>query len=161
MCHYLDARCLDKIISVVEKQMIESHMHRLVHMENSGLVNMLGNDKYDDLGRICKLFFRVPSGLSIMRDVMTSYIQDTGKQLFTNPERLKDPINLVQRPLDLKDKYDKIINLAFYNKTFQNALNSTFEYCREFTQNSQLVRNKKIEKTVAKKNNYTHKTIFT
>ena len=106
---------------------------------------MLVNDKYDDLGRMYKLFFRVPSGFSIMRDVMTSYIQDTGKQLFTKPERLKDPINLVQRPLDLKDKYDKIINLAFYNdKTFQNALNSTFEYRREFTQNSQPVRNKKI-----------------
>ena len=84
---------------------------------------MLVNDKYDDLGRMYKLFFWVPSGFSIMRGVMTSYIQDTGKQLFTKPERLKDPINLVQHPLDLKDKYEKIINLAFYNdKTFQNAL---------------------------------------
>lgn len=129
VCHYLDARSLDKIISVVEKQMIESHMHRLVHMENSGLVNMLVNNKYDDLRRMYKLFFRVPSGLSIMRDVMTSYIQDTGKQLVTNLERLKDPINLVQRLLDLKDKYEKIISLAFYkDKTFQNALNSSFEY---------------------------------
>ena len=70
-----------------------------------------------------KLFFRVTSGLSIMRDVMTSYIQNTGKQRVTNPDRLKDPINLVQHPLDLKDKYEKIINLAFYtDKTFQNAL---------------------------------------
>ena len=123
---------------------------------------MLVNDKYDDLGRMYKLFFWVPSGFSIMRDVVTSYIQNTGKQLVTNPERLKDPINLVQRPLDLKDKYDKIINLAFYNdKTFQNALNSTFEYHREFTQNSQPVRNKKIEKTHIKENNHTYKTIFT
>ena len=97
-------------------------------------------------------------GMSWLR----SYIQDTGKQLFTKPERLKDPINLVQRPLDLKDKYDKIINLAFYNdKSFQNALNSTFEYRREFTQNSQPVRNKKIEKTHIKENNHTYKTIFT
>ena len=35
----------------------------------------------------------------------------------------------MQRLLDLKDKYDKIISLAFNNdKTFQNALNSSFEY---------------------------------
>ena len=74
VCHYLDARRLDKIVSVVEKQMIESHIHRLVHMENSGLVNMLVNDKYDDLGRMYKLFFRVPSGFSIMRNVMTSIV---------------------------------------------------------------------------------------
>ncbi|KAG6659344.1 hypothetical protein I3843_03G024300 [Carya illinoinensis] len=127
--HYMDARSLDKITNVVEKEMIESHMQRLVHMENSGLVNMLVNDKYEDLGRMYNLFRRVPTGLSIVRDVMTSYIRDTGKQLVTDPERLRDPVDFVQRLLDLKDKYDEIITLAFGNdKTFQNALNSSFEY---------------------------------
>ncbi|KAG2714318.1 hypothetical protein I3760_03G021400 [Carya illinoinensis] len=127
--HYMDARSLDKITNVVEKEMIESHMQRLVHMENSGLVNMLVNDKYEDLGRMYNLFRRVPTGLSIVRDVMTSYIRDTGKQLVTDPERLRDPVDFVQRMLDLKDKYDEIITLAFGNdKTFQNALNSSFEY---------------------------------
>ncbi|KAG6715865.1 hypothetical protein I3842_04G018200 [Carya illinoinensis] len=127
--HYLDTRSLDKITNVVEKEMIESHMHRLVHMENSGLVNMLVNDKYEDSGRMYNLFRRVRAGLSIVRDVMTSYIRDTGKQLVTDPERLRDPVDFVQRLLDLKDKYDQIISLAFGNdKTFQNALNSSFEY---------------------------------
>ncbi|XP_041004526.1 cullin-3A-like isoform X2 [Juglans microcarpa x Juglans regia] len=127
--HYMDAGSLDKITNVVEKEMIESHMQRLVHMENSGLVNMLLNDKYEDLGRMYNLFRRVPTGLSIVRDVMTSYIRDTGKQLVTDPERLRDPVDFVQRLLDLKDKYDEIISLAFGNdKTFQNALNSSFEY---------------------------------
>lgn len=127
--HYLDARSEPKITSVVEKEMIESHMQRLVHMENSGLVNMFVDDKYEDLGRMYNLFRRVPSGLSIVRDVMTSYIRDTGKQLVTDPDRLKDPVDYVQRLLDLKDKYDKVISLAFTNdKTFQNALNSSFEY---------------------------------
>ncbi|KAE8682398.1 Cullin-3 [Hibiscus syriacus] len=108
--------------------MIENHMHRLVQMENSGLVNMIVDEKYD-LGRTYRLFCRVPNGLVLVRDVMTSYIRDTGKQLVTDPERLKDPVDFVQHLLDLKDKYDKIINLAFSNdKTFQNALNSSFEY---------------------------------
>ncbi|XP_031737857.1 cullin-3A isoform X2 [Cucumis sativus] len=127
--HYLDARSEPKITSVVEKEMIESHMQRLVHMENSGLVNMFVDDKYEDLGRMYNLFRRVPNGLSIVRDVMTSYIRDTGKQLVTDPDRIKDPVDYVQRLLDLKDKYDKVISLAFNNdKTFQNALNSSFEY---------------------------------
>lgn len=43
--HYLDTKSEPKLTNVVEKQMIESHMHRLVHMENSGLVNMIVNDK--------------------------------------------------------------------------------------------------------------------
>ncbi|XP_031250019.1 cullin-3B-like [Pistacia vera] len=127
--HYLDVKSESKITNVVESEMIESHMQRLVHMENSGIVNMLADDKYEDLGRIYSLFRWVPSGLILIRDVMTSYIRDSGKQLVIDPERLKDPVDFVQRLLDLKDKYDKIISTAFDNdKTFQNALNSSFEY---------------------------------
>lgn len=127
--HYLDAKSEGKITSVVEKEMVESHMQRLVHMENSGLINMLVDDKYEDLGRMYSLFRRVPNGLFIVRDVMTSHLRNTGKELVTDPERLKDPVDFVQRLLDEKDKYDRIINLAFNNdKTFQNALNSSFEY---------------------------------
>ncbi|KAJ1399717.1 Winged helix-like DNA-binding domain superfamily [Sesbania bispinosa] len=127
--HYLDPRSESKITNVVEKAMIESHMHTLVHMENSGLVNMLLDDKYEDLGRMYNLFRRVPTGLTIVKEVMTSFIRDTGKQLIMDPERLKDPVDFVQRLLDMKDKYDKVITMAFNNdKTFQNALNSAFEY---------------------------------
>ncbi|XP_068642183.1 cullin-3B-like [Aristolochia californica] len=127
--HYLDAKSEAKITNVVEREMIANHMQRLVHMENSGLVNMLIDDKYEDLARMYSLFRRVPDGLSTIRDVMTSHLRETGKQLVTDPERLKDPVDFVQRLLDEKDKHDKIINLAFNNdKTFQNALNSSFEY---------------------------------
>ncbi|KAF3778828.1 Cullin-3A [Nymphaea thermarum] len=127
--HYLDAKSEGKITNVVETEMIANHMQRLVYMENSGLVNMLMDDKYDDLSRMYNLFRRVPSGLTTIRDVMTSHLRETGKQLVTDPERIKDPVEFVQRLLDEKDKYDKIINLAFSNdKAFQNALNSSFEY---------------------------------
>ncbi|BAU01230.1 hypothetical protein LR48_Vigan10g255800 [Vigna angularis] len=127
--HYLDPRSESKITNVVEKEMIESHMHTLVHMENSGLVSMLVDDKYEDLQRMYNLFRRVPTGLTIVKEVMTSFIRDTGKQLIMDPERLRDPVDFVQRLLDLKDKYDKVITMSFNNdKTFQNALNSSFEY---------------------------------
>ncbi|KAK9152548.1 hypothetical protein Sjap_000028 [Stephania japonica] len=126
---YLDPSSEAKITNVVEKEMIANHMHRLVHMENSGLVNMLVDDKYEDLGRMYSLFRRVPDGLSLIRDVMTSHIRDTGRQLVTDPEKSRNPVDFVQRLLDEKDKNDKIISMAFNNdKTFQNALNSSFEY---------------------------------
>ncbi|KAF5769023.1 putative cullin [Helianthus annuus] len=60
---------------------------------------------------------------------MTSHIQETCKQLFIDPERVKDPVAFVQRLLEEKHKHDKITSLAFNNdKTFQKALNSSFEY---------------------------------
>uniref|UniRef100_A0A0V0IUV9 Putative cullin-3A-like n=1 Tax=Solanum chacoense TaxID=4108 RepID=A0A0V0IUV9_SOLCH len=109
--------------------MIENHMPRLVHMENSGLVNMLLDDKYEDLRRMYNLFRRVTNGLATIRDVMTSHIREIGKQLVTDPEKLKDPVEFVQCLLNEKDKYDNVIVLAFNNdKTFQNALNSSFEF---------------------------------
>ncbi|KAJ0703500.1 putative cullin [Helianthus annuus] len=126
---YLDAKSEVKITNVVEKEMIESQMNCLVHMENSGLVDMIIEDKYDDLAWIYNFFRRLPNGLSVIRDAMTSHIRETGKQLVIDPEQVKDPVEFVQRLLEEKDKHDKIINLAFNNdKTFQNALDSSFEY---------------------------------
>ncbi|KAI8527463.1 hypothetical protein RHMOL_Rhmol12G0077400 [Rhododendron molle] len=62
--HYLDAKSEAKITNVVETEMIKCHMQTLVHMDNSGLVNMIVDDKYDDLGRMYSLFRRVHNGLS-------------------------------------------------------------------------------------------------
>ncbi|KAM0055886.1 putative cullin protein, neddylation [Helianthus debilis subsp. tardiflorus] len=127
--HYLSPRSEVKITNVVEKEMIANHMTRLVHMEDSGLVNMIINDKYEDLKRMYKLFQRVPNGLSTIREVMTSHSRETGMQLVTDPEKLKDPVDFVQCLLNKKDKYDKIISSAFNNdKSFVNALNSSFEF---------------------------------
>ncbi|KAL0699972.1 hypothetical protein Bca4012_056094 [Brassica carinata] len=102
--HYLDAKTEDKITSVVEKEMIANHMQRLVHMENSDLVNILLNDKYEDSGK-------------------------RGSNWLLIRKRHQDPVEFVQRLLDERDKYDKIISIAFGNdKTFQNALNFSFQY---------------------------------
>jgi len=127
--HYLDPKSEPKITSVVEREVIGNRMKLLVEMDNSGLVSMLVDDKYEDLGRMYNLFRRVPTGLQTIHDLMTSHLRDTGRQLVLDPERLKDPVEFVQRLLDEKDKYDKVIQLSFNNdKTFQNALNSSFEF---------------------------------
>ncbi|KAF7809140.1 cullin-3A-like isoform X1 [Senna tora] len=125
--NYMDSRTEKKITNIVEKEMIENHMYRLINMENSGLVNMLCDDKYEDLGRMYNLFRRVTDGLLKIREVMTSHIR----------ESVKDPVEFVHRLLDEKEKYDKIISLAFNNdKPFQNALNSSFEYFINLNQRS-------------------------
>jgi cullin 3 len=127
--HYLDPKSEPKITSVVEREVIGNRMKLLVEMDNSGLVSMLIDDKYEDLGCMYNLLRRVPTGLQTIRDLMTSHLRDTGRQLVLDPERLKDPVEFVQRLLDEKDKYDKVIQLSFSNdKTFQNALNSSFEF---------------------------------
>jgi cullin 3 len=82
-------------------------MRALAEMENSGLVVLLAHDKYEDLGRMYNVFRRVEGGLDLIRDVVSSHLRETGRQLVTDPERLKEPVEFVQRLLDEKDKYDR------------------------------------------------------
>eukprot|EP00246_Nothoceros_aenigmaticus_P013947 TRINITY_DN5071_c0_g1_i1.p1 TRINITY_DN5071_c0_g1~~TRINITY_DN5071_c0_g1_i1.p1 ORF type:complete len:736 (-),score=193.26 TRINITY_DN5071_c0_g1_i1:582-2789(-) len=127
--HYLDPKSEAKITAVVEREMIGNHMKLLVEMENSGLVSMLMDDKFDDLARMYNLFKRVSTGLQTIRDLMVTHLRETGRQLVMDPEKLKDPVEFVKGLLDEKDKNDKIILQSFNNdKAFQNALNSSFEY---------------------------------
>eukprot|EP00850_Spirogloea_muscicola_P000165 SM000001S04567 [mRNA] locus=s1:981996:985237:- [translate_table: standard] len=127
--HYLDVKTEPKITAVVEAEMIGNHKRLLVEMANSGLVSMLLDDKTDDLARMYTLFRRVPGGLQIVRDVMAGHLRETGRQLMTDPDRAKDPVEFVQRLLEEKDKYDRLVGGPLANdKTFQNALNSAFEH---------------------------------
>ncbi|XP_078432761.1 cullin 3 [Wolffia australiana] len=129
VAQYLDPRSEAKITGVVEREMIAKHMQRLLHMEGSGLVDMLVHDRYEDLASMYALFRRVPDGLPAVREVLTAHLRETGRQLVSDPERLRDPVDFVQRLLDEKDKYDRIIGSAFGNdKAFLNALTSCFEY---------------------------------
>uniref|UniRef100_A0A0E0ARD4 Cullin family profile domain-containing protein n=1 Tax=Oryza glumipatula TaxID=40148 RepID=A0A0E0ARD4_9ORYZ len=126
---YMDAKTDEKITAVVVKEMLANHMQRLILMENSGLVNMLVEDKYEDLTMMYSLFQRFPDGHSTIKSVMNSHVKETGKDMVMDPERLKDPVDFVQRLLNEKDKYDSIVTTSFSNdKSFQNALNSSFEH---------------------------------
>uniref|UniRef100_A0A7S1SLI1 Cullin family profile domain-containing protein n=1 Tax=Tetraselmis chuii TaxID=63592 RepID=A0A7S1SLI1_9CHLO len=127
---YLDASSEAKITAVVETELISNQMKVLVEMENSGLVALLRHDKYDDLARMYTLFKRehVKDGLKSVREMTGSHVKETGKQLVMEPERQKDPVDFVQHLLELKDKYDKVIQKSFNSdKLFQNTLNQAFE----------------------------------
>ncbi|CAI5982418.1 unnamed protein product [Closterium sp. NIES-65] len=50
VAQYLDARTEGKVTGVVEREMVGNHLRLLVDMENSGLVPMLVNDKYEVRG---------------------------------------------------------------------------------------------------------------
>nr|GEY09344.1 hypothetical protein [Tanacetum cinerariifolium] len=108
--HDLAAKSIAKIINVLEDIMIKTHMETLV---DSGLDRMIKHDKYDDLARMYNLFRRVPNGVNKIFDGMNSYFGKTVTKLATHPDRIKDPVDCVQRILDEKDKRGKIINFAF------------------------------------------------
>ncbi|CAM6098314.1 unnamed protein product [Calypogeia fissa] len=126
--HYLHPQTVPKIVAVVEREMIANHMKNIIEMENSGLLSMLNGDKYQDLAQMYSLFRAVSGGLEIVRDSMIKNLRETGRHIVMDPERLKDPLEFVQRLLEEKDKYDKFLSLSFGNdKMFQEVVNTAFK----------------------------------
>mmetsp|Transcript_7296 Transcript_7296/g.15933 ORF Transcript_7296/g.15933 Transcript_7296/m.15933 type:complete len:735 (+) Transcript_7296:259-2463(+) len=135
--NYLDPSTESKITRVVETELILNQMKSLVEMENSGLIPMLRDDKYEDLGRMYSLFRRVDGGLALIRSVLSDYVKECGRQLVQDPEKSKDPVEFVQRLLDERDKYEQIVVQSFNDdKTFRNALNQAFEHFINLNQRS-------------------------
>uniref|UniRef100_A0A6B2KYR3 Cullin family profile domain-containing protein n=1 Tax=Arcella intermedia TaxID=1963864 RepID=A0A6B2KYR3_9EUKA len=127
--HYLDSATEPKIKEVLERELISTHMKALVEMEGSGLVSMLKDDKIEDLTRMYHLLQRVSKGHDLMRQVMSDFVRETGKQIVENPETQNKENTYVQHLLDLKEKYDNILSKAMGNdKNFQHTLNQAFEY---------------------------------
>lgn len=127
--HYLDEQSSEsKVRDVIETELIAAHLNTLIHMENSGLIPMLRDDKVDDLSRMYNLFQKVEAGLPLMRSVLSDYVKETGTAIVNDPEKLKDHA-FVQALLDLKGKYDNLLHNAFKDdKSFRHAINKSFEH---------------------------------
>ena len=50
---------------------------------------------------------RVDGGAELVRATLGSHLRETGRQLVTDPQRIKDPVDFVERLLAEKDKYDR------------------------------------------------------
>ncbi|PKK73726.1 hypothetical protein GLOIN_2v1772921 [Rhizophagus irregularis DAOM 181602=DAOM 197198] len=144
--HYLSQTTEPKIRNIVEEELISKHLKTVIEMENSGLIPMLRNEKMDDLGRMYKLFGRVVKGHDEMKSAISDYIRELGKAInetVTSNTTAEGgnaasgdkqtgatvAVRWVQEVLDLKDKFDKVQNLALSNdKAFQTSFNEAFEY---------------------------------
>jgi len=138
--HYLDNMTEAKIKEVAEKELIAKHMKTLAEMENSGIITMIEDSKIDDLRRAYSLFRRVtqPSpGLDVIKGLMADHVKRVGVELVNDEERNRDPVLYVQGLLQLRDKYQKVIEGAFQSdKQFYNALNKSFESFINLNQHS-------------------------
>jgi cullin 3 len=123
-------------------------------MENSGLIPMLTHDRVEDLKRMYILFGRVNNGHSEIRAGITSLIKTLGKQIneslggvtvsssgndrpgtasstsssssaAANEMIPPNPVKWVESLLDLRDKFDKLLESCFgRDKAFINEVNA-------------------------------------
>uniref|UniRef100_A0A1I8E8P4 CULLIN_2 domain-containing protein n=3 Tax=Wuchereria bancrofti TaxID=6293 RepID=A0A1I8E8P4_WUCBA len=131
---YLDKGTEQKILDVLDEELINKHMMTIVEMDNSGVVHMLNNDRIHDLRRLYILLKRVKKGLPTMTDCISRYLRRKGEFLVSEsvdhePGTSKNPIHYIQALLDLKNQFDHFLLDAFDNdKTFKQKIQSDFEY---------------------------------
>lgn len=82
----------------------------------------------EDLKRMYDLFTRVPSTLDCLRNCMCEYVKKIGRELVSDQERVKEPVEFVKGLLAMRDKYDRLVTEAFRNeKKAQKKLKEAFE----------------------------------
>uniref|UniRef100_A0A6G1S2S2 Cullin-3 n=1 Tax=Aceria tosichella TaxID=561515 RepID=A0A6G1S2S2_9ACAR len=127
---YLDSGTEQKIVQVVERELITNHMTPIVEMENSGVVNMLRDQKIADLNCMYRLLCRVNTGLQCIISCVSAYLREQGKSLVTEEEGGKsDAVQYIQKLLELKDRFDLFLAKSFNNdKEFLKMIAKDFEY---------------------------------
>ncbi|VDN45816.1 unnamed protein product [Gongylonema pulchrum] len=98
---YLDKGTEQKILEVLDEELINKHMLTIVEMENSGVVHMLNNDRVQDLRRLYMLLKRMTKGLPTMTDCISRYLRRKGEQLVSEggegeASLPKNPISYIQ-----------------------------------------------------------------
>lgn len=127
---YLDSGTEAKIVQVVERELITNHMTPIVEMENSGVVNMLRDQKIADLNCMYRLLCRVNTGLQCIISCVSAYLREQGRSLVTEEEGGKsDAVQYIQKLLELKDRFDLFLAKSFNNdKEFLKMIAKDFEY---------------------------------
>lgn len=142
--NYLPLGTESKIKRIVEEELILHNMDAIIKMKSFGLYYMLDNEKIDDLSRLYKLFISVDHDLIVLRKNILTKIIGLGETinsevnnmlLLQKEEHSKNKrsqittyaIIWVNNILQLKDKYNKILKLAFQNdKNIQNTISYGF-----------------------------------
>ncbi|KRZ83753.1 Cullin-3 [Trichinella sp. T8] len=129
--HYLDAMTEVKIIKVLEEELISKNLRIIVDMENSGVIHMLTQDRYEDLNAMYLLLKRVPNGLTVMSSAMSNYLRQQGTALvheLTNGISTS-PVQFIENLLSLKSRFDQFLSQAFENDSlFRRVISSDFEH---------------------------------
>ncbi|KAH7709338.1 cullin-3-like protein [Aphelenchoides avenae] len=78
---YLNKPTEEKIVKVLNDELIRKNLDTIVDMENSGLVYMLVHDKIGELREMYDLLKRVPEGPKKMIERMSSHLREKGSAL--------------------------------------------------------------------------------
>ncbi|KAL9642055.1 hypothetical protein ABK040_004104 [Willaertia magna] len=131
------------LIKICDFELLKKRQLRLLDLNNSGVKNLIKDEKIDDLKRLFKLMNRLENGLDPIAEIFKKYISNYGNELFQKYELMIQSFNdensyskCVKKLIDtyiieLLDFYNKmkfLTNDAFQHSTiFHKALSDGFK----------------------------------
>ena len=100
--NYLDPSTERLLISTFMKEYIENHSLTLIMMENSGLISMIKNEKFDELSLMYELFSKVQDAFASLTKQLSIYIVQEGSKLMSEEKFKHD--EFVASVISLREK---------------------------------------------------------
>ena len=117
---------LERLNAVIYKEIIGKYMVELVDMD-TGVKNMLENNKYEELTNLYSLFKYYEPSLHEISRIFRAYIEKRGNALRSNKEIFKDPKKMVPQLIDLQKEINTLVLQCFKNNgILQKAKNKAF-----------------------------------
>ena len=115
-----------RINNVIYEQIIGRNMIQLVEMD-SGVKNMLENEKYEELSNLYKLFKNLDKSLLEIGKIFTTYIEKRGNVLREDKENSQIPKKIGPLLIGLQKDINKLVSKCFDNNLIlQEAKNKGF-----------------------------------
>jgi len=155
---YLHQSTETRLLDCIEEELLAKYEMQLLEKENSGCVALLRDDKKEDLGRMYRLFSRIPKGKDPMAKMLSNHIEKEGMALVkqcnersqaakaeaatkSKKERRNQESQetvFVKELIKLHDKYLQYVQECFQNDSlFHKALKEAFEnFCDKQVANS-------------------------
>ena len=132
---YLNSSSENKLLGVLDEEILAAVQSTLLEKESSGCNALLQNDKSEDLQRMFRLFQRLENGLQPMANIVQEHITGMGSDITGRREaRLEDGEKdknddpaFVRSLIDLHEKFIAVIKNDFSgHPLFQKALKDAF-----------------------------------
>ena len=111
---------LPRLNAVIYEEIIGRNMVELIKMD-SGVKNMLENNKYEELTHLFELFKFYEPSLHKVAIVFRTYIEKRGNALRENKEIYKDPKKMVPQLIDLQKEINTLVKNCFKNNDILQA----------------------------------------
>lgn len=135
VAEYLNSSSEQKILRVLDEELLERVETTLLEKESSGCRALLQNDKSEDLQRMFRLFQRLENGLNPIASIVQAFITDMGEDIINRRQaRLdggekdkNDDPKFVKSLIELHEKYLGVVQTDFAGHAlFQKALKDAF-----------------------------------